>query len=164
MSSDWTIQIMKILHRFTEVCQIANLISESEIQTLKYFKACWPHFKPRGTFKLKVSAVIFPFNLFSVAKCCCEVLLHIFSLRSLSKIWIISYDTRQTFAKIFWCWWQSYLGDRVYLGDIFWIVTTMVTTINNMLKLSPTHFVSNIRHQHRFHRFEISIYRNISLY
>ena len=31
-----------------------------------------------------------------------------------------------------------------------------------MLKLSTTHFVSSIRHQHRFHRFEKSIYRNIS--
>ena len=29
------------------------------------------------------------------------------------------------------------------------LVTKMVKTVTNILKLSPTHFVSNIRHQHR---------------
>ena len=30
------------------------------------------------------------------------------------------------------------------------LVTKMAKTATNILKLSPTHFVSNIRHQHRY--------------
>ena len=38
------------------------------------------------------------------------------------------------------------------------LVTKMAKTVTNILKLSPTHFVSNIRHQHRCsHNFTIHL-------
>ena len=49
------------------------------------------------------------------------------------------------------------------VGDIFWmlvpahvkrsciLVTKIAKTVTNILELSPTHFVANIRHQHRCH-------------
>ena len=42
-------------------------------------------------------------------------------------------------------------------------MTKMAETVTNILFLSPTHFVSNIRHQHRCNlRFNFNLQRNIS--
>ena len=47
------------------------------------------------------------------------------------------------------CWWQNhYVGDFFrYVGDFFQCIKSVI----NILNLSPTHFVSNIRRQHRCH-------------
>ena len=55
---------------------------------------------------------------------------------------------------IFGCW-----GQNVDVGDIFWmlanvkiqwaLMTKMAKTVTNILKLSSTRFVANIRHRHR---------------
>ena len=43
------------------------------------------------------------------------------------------------------CWWQNY-----YVGDFFIMLTILcIKSVTNISKLSPTHFVSNIHHQHR---------------
>ena len=70
------------------------------------------------------------------------------------------------------CWWHCDVGDlkletvlecwrqNSNFGDLFWmlvpdaqvkrmLVTKMAKTVTNIVILSPTHFVSNIRHQHR---------------
>ena len=39
------------------------------------------------------------------------------------------------------------------VGDTVMLVTKIAKPVTNTLKLSPTHFVSNIRHQHRCYRF-----------
>ena len=69
-------------------------------------------------------------------------------------------------ATILRCWWQN-----LDLGAIFWIlvsdadtkrkwtiVTKMAKTVTNILKLSSTHFVSNIRLQNRCNRHFQSTY------
>ena len=61
-----------------------------------------------------------------------------------------------------WCWWASF-----DVGEIFWIlvpdvniekgcmlVAKMVKTVINIVELSPTHFVFNIRHQHQCNRWQ----------
>ena len=61
-----------------------------------------------------------------------------------------------------WCWWASF-----DVGEIFWmlvpdvniekgcmLVAKMVKTVINIVELSPTHFVFNIRHQHQCNRWQ----------
>ena len=65
-----------------------------------------------------------------------------------------------------WCWWLT-VGDNfggywcptLMLRDAYvnanvkrMLVTEMTKTVTNILKLSPTHFVSNIRQKHRCNR------------
>ena len=63
-------------------------------------------------------------------------------------------------VKIFAFWWQNF-----DIGNIYWrwlpvayvkrlrmLVTKTVKTVTNISKLSPIHFVSNIRHKHRCSR------------
>ena len=45
---------------------------------------------------------------------------------------------------------------RLFLTIMWILVTIMIKTVNNISKLSPTHFVSNIRHQHRCGPSQIS--------
>ena len=63
-----------------------------------------------------------------------------------------------------WCLWQHYVGDFMmvtdlrclrqnhYVGDFislyWWFFQCIKQTVTNILNLSPTHFVANIRHQH----------------
>ena len=59
------------------------------------------------------------------------------------------------------CWWQ-YFG----VGDIFWMWVPNANekecwwpkttkTVSNTSKMSPTHFVSNISHQHRCSQYDV---------
>ena len=41
--------------------------------------------------------------------------------------------------------------------DTVMLVTKMTITVTNILYLSPTHFVSNIRHQHRSNQFLLKV-------
>ena len=49
------------------------------------------------------------------------------------------------------CWWKNH-----YLDDLFslcWWFIQCIKSATNILNLSPTHFISNIRLQHRYHRY-----------
>ena len=55
----------------------------------------------------------------------------------------------------FWCCWLT-VGDNLRMLATefisrwhFWMLVPDAYTVTNIFKLSPTHFVSNIRHQHR---------------
>ena len=51
------------------------------------------------------------------------------------------------------CWWRTF-----DIGDIFWLsAMKTVKILTNISKLSPTHFVSNISHQHRCNQFFASV-------
>jgi len=67
-----------------------------------------------------------------------------------------------------WCWWQRKVGDFLmvtdlrcwwqnhYVDDFFlnvgphcWWLFQCIKSVTNISNLSPTHLISNIRHQHR---------------
>ena len=74
-----------------------------------------------------------------------------------------------------WCWWQEDVGDimlRLYFTCLWWwpildvcaAITILVTrVVTNIPWLSPTHFVPNIRHQHRCSRFITQNGENLDL-
>ena len=60
---------------------------------------------------------------------------------------------------IYGCWWNLLnVGARRWFKT-WMLVAKMAKTVTNILKLSPTHFISNIRHQHRFKPLTISCFK-----
>ena len=79
-------------------------------------------------------------------------------------LWKFNFDWWQ------WCWCHRYVGDFMmvtdlrcwwqnhYVGDFFfllcWWFFQCIKSVTNILNLSPTHLVSNIRHQHQCNRLD----------
>ena len=56
-----------------------------------------------------------------------------------------------------WCCWHLDVGDLVTSCWCWHLIVGGSQNSENILELSPIHFVSNIRHQHRCNRFELKL-------
>ena len=71
---------------------------------------------------------------------------------------VTSFQLSSLVSRWQWCWWHRYDGDRfeMLVAELCWRLLTLcwwcyqcTKLVTNISNLSPTHLVSNIRHQHR---------------